>query len=172
MAPSDFVVSIEVDHEHFKSFVPEGSEVIRCKGKPINFETPINIVVVEEDAGMPLADISMLNIGSFVITQDLYEYLKEPAEDTCQFIPLQWSGIRLWLVNVLSVADCLDKVRSEFNSFGGVSSVVFESSKVPMVGFFKIAEDNHTGIFVSQNMLDVINNYKPTGVEFEKFLAK
>ena len=172
MVFSDVVVSIEVDYENFKSFVPEGSEFIRCKGKPLNIDTPINIVVDEEDTGMPLADISMLNIGSFVITQDLYEHLKEAAEDTCQFIPLQWSGIRMWLVNVLSVADCLDKENSEFNSFGGVSSVVFDSSKVPTVGFFKIAEDNHTGIFVSQNMLDVINNYKPTGVEFEKFLAK
>ena len=172
MASSDFIVAVEVDYENFKSFVPKGSEVIRCKGKPINFETPINIVVDEEGAGIPLADISMLNIGSFVITQDFYEHMKQSAVDTCQFIPLQWLGIRLWLVNVLAVADCLDKEHSEFNSFGGVSSVVFDLSKVPMVGFFKIAEDNHTGIFVSQNMLDVINNYNPTGVEFEKFLAK
>jgi len=56
--------------------------------------------------------------------------------------------------------------------YGEHHSVVFDSNKVPMVGFFKIKEDNHTGIFVSQNILDVINNYKPTGVEFEKFLAK
>jgi hypothetical protein len=169
MALSGVVVSIEVDYENFKSFVPEGSEVIRCKAKPFSFETPINIVADEEDLGMPLADISMLNIGSFVITQDLYEQLKEPAQDTCQFIPLQWTGIRLWLVNVLSVADCLDKENSEFNSFGGVNSVVFNSSKVPIEGFFKVAEDNYTGIFVSPNMYKVMNSYKPTGVGLKSF---
>lgn len=166
MADSN-VYSLEVDFVHIKTFTHVNVRPLRCKGLPIKIEQPVVVESDDDDIGLSLCDFSLLNIGSFVVSNDLYEYLKPLAGDTLQFIELQWQNIRMWLCNVINVIDCLDEKKSEMNSFGGVAKVVFDMRKVPEQGFFKIKEDNYTGIYLSPTMYGALIAYEPSGVAFE-----
>ncbi|WP_370250493.1 hypothetical protein [Thalassolituus sp.] len=53
------------------------------------------------------------------------------------------------------------------NPFGGVAKAVFDISKIPEQGFFKIKEDNFTGIYLSPAIYEALIAYQPSGVEFE-----
>lgn len=161
------VYSLEVDFAHIKTFSCVNGRPFRCKGLLVTVEQPVAVKPDEDDAELPLCDMSLVNVGSFVVSNDLYEYLKPLAGNTVQFIELQWENARLWLCNVVSVVDCLDRQKSEKNPFGGVSEAVFDVSKVPDHGFFKIKEDNYTGIYLSSAMYEALIAYEPSGVEFE-----
>ena len=167
MAHSDVIYSLEVEYDSCKTFIPKHGGSIRCKGIPIEIEQPVAIEPDEEDIGLPLCDVSLVNTGSFVVSNDLYEYLKPLVGDTVQFIELKWESARLWLCNVVNVVDCLDQQKSEMNPFGGVGRAVFDTSKVPERGFFKIKEDNYTGIYLSPAIYEALIAYEPSGVEFE-----
>lgn len=54
------VYSLIVNRNDFKSFIPKDIPVsIRCKGKALNWNKPLEIEIDEEDIGVPEADISM-----------------------------------------------------------------------------------------------------------------
>ena len=161
------VYSFEVDFANLKTFTLVNDGPIRCKGSLIEIEQPVVIEPDEEDTGLPLCDVSLVNTGSFVVSNDLYEYLKPLVGDTVQFIELKWDSVRMWLCNVITVVDCLDQQKSEMNPFGGVAEAVFDVSKVPDQGFFKIKEDNYTGIYLSSAIYEALIAYEPSGVEFE-----
>jgi len=158
---------LEVGYDNCKTFVPKDGRTIRCKGIPIKIGQPVAIQPDEEDTGLPLCDVSLVNTGSFVVSNDLYEYLKPLVGNTVQFIELHWESACLWLCNVVNVVDCLDQQKSEMNPFGGVGRAVFDTSKVPERGFFKIKEDNYTGIYLSPAIYEALIAYEPSGVEFE-----
>ncbi len=162
------VYSLEVNFENIKTFNCVSRKPIRCKGAPIEIAQPLVVEPDEEDTGLPLCDVSLVNVGSFVVSNDLYEYLQPLVGNTVQFIELQWENVRLWLCNVVSVVDCLDQQKSEMNPFGGVAKAVFDVTRVPERGFFKIKEDNYTGIYLSTAMYDALIAYEPSGVEFEE----
>ena len=168
MAHSDVIYSLEVEYDSCKTFIPKHDGSIRCKGIPIEIEQHVAIEPDEEDTGLPLCDVSLVNTGSFVVSNDLYEYLKPLVGDTVQFIELKCESARLWLCNVVNVVDCLDQQKSEMNPFGGVANTVFDLSKVPEQGFFKIKEDNFTGVYLSPAVYDALIAYEPSGVEFEE----
>ena len=161
------VYSLEVDFAHIKTFSCVNGRPFRCKGLLVTVEQPVAVKPDEDDAELPLCDVSLVNVGSFVVSNDLYEYLQPLVGDMVQFIELQWESVRLWLCNVVSVVDCLDQQKSEMNPFGGVGRAVFDTSKVPERGFFKIKEDNYTGIYLSPAMYETLITYEPSGVEFE-----
>ncbi|MAH06357.1 MAG: hypothetical protein CL561_12445 [Alphaproteobacteria bacterium] len=167
-AHSTQIFVLEVGYDNCKTFVPKDGMTIRCKGIPIEIEQPVAIEPDEEDTGLPLCDVSLVNTGSFVVSNDLYEYLKPLVGDTVQFIELKWDSVRMWLCNVITVVDCLDQQKSEMNPFGGVAEAVFDVSKVPGQGFFKIKEDNYTGIYLSPAIYEALIAYEPSGVEFEE----
>ena len=162
------VYSLEVDFAHIKTLICVNGRPFRCKGLPVTVDQPVAVKPDEDEAGLPLCDMSLVNVGSFVVSNDLYEYLKPLAGNTVQFIELQWENARLWLCNVVSVVDCLDQQKSEMNPFGGVANTVFDLSKVPEQGFFKIKEDNFTGVYLSPAVYDALIAYEPSGVEFEE----
>ena len=168
MAHSDVIYSLEVEYDTCKTFVPKDGKTIRCKGTPIELQQPLVVEPDEEDTGLPLCDVSLVNVGSFVVSNDLYEYLQPLAGNTVQFVELQWESVRLWLCNVVSVVDCLDQQKSEMNPFGGVAKAVFDVGKVPEQGFFKIKEDNYTGVYLSPAMYKALIAYQPSGVEYEE----
>ena len=115
------VYSLIANHDDFKSFIPKDISVsIRCKGKSLNWNKPLEIEIDEEDVGVPEADISMLNVGSFVISENLYKDYFDKLKESCEFLPLMLGDRDFRLVNVVFVADCVDKNRSKFNEFGGV----------------------------------------------------
>jgi len=164
------IYSLNVNYDDFKSFIPKDMSVsIRCKAKPLNWSEPLEIDIDEEDVGIPEADISMLNIGSFVIPESLYDELFRRFDNDCEFLPLKMGGRKFRLVNVIRVVDCVDKTHSTFNEFGGVSELVFDREKLPSGGLFKISEDNFSSIFCGDDIYDLINRHKITGVEFEEF---
>ncbi|WP_369983908.1 imm11 family protein [Thalassolituus sp.] len=167
MVHSDVIYSLEVEYDTCKTFVPKDGKTIRCKGMPLELQQPLVVEPDEEDTGLPLCDVSLVNVGSFVVSNDLYEYLKPLAGDTAQFIELQWHNVQMWLCNVVNVVDCLDQQKSEMNPFGGVAKAVFDISKIPEQGFFKIKEDNFTGIYLSPAIYEALIAYQPSGVEFE-----
>ena len=138
MAHSDAVYSLEVDYDNCKSFVLVKGGTIRCKGARLDVQQPLYVEPDDEDTGLPLCDVSLLNVGSFVVSNDLCEYLKPLVGESVQFIELKWNSVRMWLCNVVSVIDALDKEKSEMNPFGGVSKAVFDLDKVPDSVFFKI----------------------------------
>ncbi|WP_297532928.1 DUF1629 domain-containing protein [Thalassolituus sp.] len=162
------VYSLEVDFVRIKTFSCVNGRPFRCKGLLVTVEQPVAVKPDEDDTELPLCDMSLVNVGSFVVSHDLYEYLQPLVGNTVQFIELQWENVRLWLCNVVSVVDCLDQQKSEMNPFGGVTKAVFDMNKVPDQGFFKIKEDNYTGIYLSPAMYDALIEYKPSGVEFEE----
>ena len=162
------VYSLEVDFAHIKTLICVNGRPFRCKGLPVTVDQPVAVKPDEDEAGLPLCDMSLVNVGSFVVSNDLYEYLRPLAGNTVQFIELQWENIRMWLCNVVSVVDCLDQQKSKMNPFGGVAKAVFDVTRVPERGFFKIKEDNYTGIYLSTAMYDALIAYEPSGVEFEE----
>lgn len=173
MVNAKSVYSIVVNYDDFKSFIPKDLSVsIRCKGKALNWNKPLEIEIDEEDIGVPEADISMLNVGSFVISENLLKEHFDKFKGSCEFLPLMLGDREFRLVNVVCVADCVDKNRSKFNEFGGVSELVFDKEKLPSSGFFKIAEDNFSSIFCVDDVYELINSHKITGVEFEEFPAQ
>lgn len=164
------VYSVAVNYEDFKSFIPvEMSLPIRCKGRPMYWKTALEIAVDEEDLGIPEADISLLNIGSFVISENLYHELFKRFDDSCEFLPLVMGSRRFRLVNVINIVDCLDKEHSEFNEFGGISKPVFDEKRLPAGGFFKLSEDNFSSIFCVDDVRELIEHHQLTGVELESF---
>ncbi len=164
------VYSLLVNYDDFKSFIPKDlSASVRCKGKPLNWDKPLEIEIDEEDMGMPEADISMLNIGSLVISESLYNEAFRGFIEGCEFLPLEMGDRKFRLVNVINVVDCIDKNQSSFNEFGGVSDLVFDKTKLPTSGFFKIAEDNFSSIFCVDDVRELIQSHKISGVELEEF---
>lgn len=161
------VHSLQVDFDNYKSFVPKDLSVsVRCKGKPLNWQKPLQIEVDEDDLGMPEADISLLNIGSFLITDTIYQDYFAIYSSDFEALPVICNDRPYVLINVTRVIDCLDKEQSQFNEFGGVKELVFDSDKLPESGFFKITEDNCTNIYCMPDVVDLINKEKLTGVEF------
>ena len=170
MAKANRIYALEIDYENFKSFVPSDMAIsVRCKGEALNWKDALAIETDEEDIGMPEADISLLNIGSFVISADLRQTLSSISDDGCEYLPLVFRDRNYFLVNVIRVADCLDKSLSEFNPYGGVRKIVFDANKVPKSGFFKITEDNCTTIFCAADIHDLFMQNSLTGVDFEEF---
>jgi hypothetical protein len=168
------IYSFQVDYDNFKSFVPselssQENVSTRCKGKPLNWTRPLLIETDEDDVGLPEADISLVNIGSFVVSESLHSQFFNIYTDSCEFLPLSFGERKLYLVNVIRVIDCLNKTQSKFNEFGGVSEIVFDKEKVPPSGFFKIKEDNFSTIFCAGDVRDLIKNNELTGSDFEAF---
>ncbi len=148
--------------------MPKSTDIsLRCKGKPLGWQQPLEIVIDEEDIGMPEADISILNVGSFVILSSTFDELLSEFKSNFELLPLTLDGRDYYLCNVVNVVDCLDKEKSKFNQFGGVSQVVFDVSKLPDNGFFKILEDNCTTIFCTEQVKDVFTKNSLSGVEFD-----
>jgi hypothetical protein len=172
MPDSHNIYSIEVDYDNFKSFMPKDLSVsVRCKGQPLNWNKTLEIVPDEEDTGMPIADISMLNIGSFLISRSLFDDLFGSFKSDFELLPLSLHGSEYYLCNVVNVIDGLNKERSSFNAFGGVSDIIFDANKLPREGFFKIAEDNYTSIFCTENIKNIIEKNSLSGIELDKFDA-
>ena len=128
MVSAHKIYALQVDYDNFKSFIPSDlTSNVRCKGQPLNWSKPLSIEVDEDDMGMPEADISLLNIGSFVVSENLKDELFKSFDNDCEYLPLQLQGRNYYLVNVINVIDCLDKNASKFNEFGGVSEIVFDN---------------------------------------------
>lgn len=171
MANSRKVFSIQANYDGYKSFVLSDPEVtLRCKGKPLNWTTPQPIEVDEDDVGVPEADISLVNIGSFVIFEQVYKDVFHKYDRSCEFLPLTRDGKKYFAANVITVIDCLDK-SSNFNEYGGVTKAVFDLSKIPTEALFKIKEDNFTTIFCTDETRQAIIEAGLTGAEFEVFTA-
>lgn len=167
---SSNIYVLEIDYDNFKSFLPKNSDVsLRCKGKPLNWKEPLEIEADEEDVGMPEADISLLNIGSFVMRCGVFDDLLSEFKSDFELLPLSYKGQDYYLCNVVNVIDCLDKDLSKFNEFGGVSKIVFDSSKISREGFFKIQEDNCTSIYCTENIRALFTDKAISGAEFHKF---
>ncbi|WP_444997389.1 imm11 family protein [Aliikangiella sp. IMCC44359] len=171
------IYALQVDYDNFKSFIPsdlanKSNACIRCKGEPLNWKKPLSIRVDDDDIGMPEADISLLNIGSFVISDYLYEENFKQFSQSCEFLPLEFNERKLFLVNVINVVDCLDKNNSKFNQYRGVSQIIFNKEKVPSVGFFKIKEDNFTTVFCARDVYNMVKECSLSGIDFEAFMIQ
>lgn len=122
-----------------------------------------------KDIGMPEADVSLLNVGSFVMLATTFDETLSDFKSNFELLPLTLDGREYYLCNVVNVVDCLNRDRSKMNEFGGVSHVVFDSSKVPDQGFFKIREDNCTLIFCTENVRKLFERNSLSGVDFDAF---
>lgn len=163
-------------YDQYKSFLPkdenlaaEQYESIRCKGKPIKWSAPLEVVGDDEDVGIPEADIGFINIGSIVLADAAYLVLKNIAEQYGQLLPLKYEGRSLWLWNVTHVIDALDADKSQFNSYGGVVNPVFSAEKIGSALVFKMKEDNFTNIYCSDSFVKLIKANSFTGLEFDEF---
>lgn len=166
----DKIYALEVDYDNFKSFIPKSVDVsLRCKGQRLDWKDTLDIEIDAEDLGMPEADISLLNIGSFVMLRSLFNELFSDFKSDFELLPLSLDGREYYLCNVVNIVDCLDKGKSMFNEFGGVSKAVFDASKLPAGKFFKIPEDNCTSIFCTKIVKDVFEKNALSGVEFDEF---
>lgn len=140
----------------------------RCKGQPLDWPAPLEIVADEEDIGIPEADIGLLTIGSLVLTEGAHTALKEVAEQYGQLLPLQYGARTLWLWNITNAPGALDKERSTFNDFGGVTNPVFSAAKMADNTVFKLQEDNFTGIYCNDIFRELIESHNFSGLEFEE----
>ncbi|QIL88959.1 hypothetical protein GNX18_03650 [Microbulbifer sp. SH-1] len=117
--------------------------------------------------GATEADIGILTFCSLVLTEGAWSELKEIAERYGHLLPWQYGERRLWLWNVTNVANVLDRDRSSFNHFGGVSHPVFTADKLTDNPVFKLREDNYTAIYCTYTFRQLIENHNFTGLEFE-----
>lgn len=166
------IFSITPQYDAYKSFVPKDPDSgfsIRCKGKVLDWPGALEVVSDEDDVGVPEADFSLLNIGSIVLSEGVFEKLAAVAEEFGQVLPLKYGDRQLYLWNVTNVIDCLDKEKSRMNEFGGVTEPVFRSIAIPALSVFKIREDNYTGIFCTDKFIDLVDQDGFTGLVREEF---
>ncbi|AFU98420.2 imm11 family protein [Simiduia agarivorans] len=170
MAETKKIYSIQANYDGYKSFVLSNDETtLRCKGKPLNWSEPQPIETDEEDVGVPEADISLLNIGSIVINENIKKEYFDVYQDYCEFLPLDNDGKRYFAVNVINVLDCLDMNKSRFNKHGGIIDPVFDLAKIPDNAIFKIKEDNYTNIYCTEAVASKISDARLTGAMIEAF---
>lgn len=169
------IYTIEVLTDEFPTLVPVDESVaasqfgsLRAKAKRMNWPAPLNVAVEESDVMTGIADVSLIQIGSMILNQHAYECLAELIKEWVDFYPIQIDGMEYYFVNVVKVADALDKERTEYNSFGGVKKPVFVESKVSDLPIFKIAEDNYTGIYCNEIFRQRVDQCQLTGFELIK----
>lgn len=169
------VYVIEPLYDQFTSYVPVDSHIassqyssLRCKGEPLNWPSPLPIKVEEEDLGMPEADIGFINIGSLVLSEAANKALADISASCGELLPLTLADRRLWLWNVTTVVDALDKAESVFNSHGGVTAPVFSRAALANVQVFKIREDNFSNIYCTDAVARLIEQHQLSGIELSE----
>lgn len=169
------VYAIQPRYDEFKGYLVKDPQVARaqyasarCKGQPLPWPAPLEILADEEDTGIPEADIGMLSSGSLVLTEGAYATLKPVAETYGQLLPLQYGDRTLWLWNITNVPGALDRERSAFNDFGGVAQPVFSAAQIADNAVFKLEEDNFSGIYCTDTFRELVESHQFSGLAFEE----
>lgn len=169
------VYAVQPKYDEYKGYLVKDTDTARklygsarCKGQPLPWPEPLEIVADEEDTGIPEADIGMLSIGSLVLTEKAFDTLKVVTEQYGQLLPLQYGSRTLWLWNITNVPGALEDERTTFNDFGGVAEPVFSAHKVAENAIFKLREDNFSGIYCTDTFRELVESHNFSGIEFEE----
>lgn len=125
-------------------------------------------------------DNKIKEVGNFVdcdpgaLMCDRYSLLKlQPyIQGEVEILTMNVEGLKMSILNVINVIDCLDKNKSEiyyFESSGRIKSIkkyVFEISKIKDYCLFKIPQMARTEVFATDNFRNKVLKYELTGLEF------
>jgi hypothetical protein len=126
------------------------------------------------DLGLPLFDFIYGYSEAPFVSERVSQVLASAAGATLEFRPLgRLKETEYYVMNVLLLADCLDTSKSEImyspddhSRIIGVDSFVFHRKSIPDSLVFKVPQ--YTGkIFATMRLVDLVRQYRWTGVGFE-----
>lgn len=146
---------------------------LQFSGERLGFRWHPLTVRIEEHNALPLPDFPYLGAKVLAASDRAAEILRLTLQDTVEFLELIHEEKQFYAINVLTVLNCLDKARSEFERFqyGGIKRIKrhqFRAACVEGHRIFKIPETNCAAIYVNDEVKQLIEDAQLTGLEFYK----
>ncbi|MBY0206223.1 imm11 family protein [Paenibacillus cucumis (ex Kampfer et al. 2016)] len=118
------------------------------------------------------SDFPSLIIGKPIVRGNVRMVLEPLMSRQVEFLPLMHEELKLYVVNVINVLDCVDWNRSDIRTYSDGSwadfnKLVFDFSKIPVDTYmFKIKETATVEVFVTDLFKQVVEEHKFKGLNF------
>ncbi|MBX2924705.1 MAG: hypothetical protein KF746_21060 [Chitinophagaceae bacterium] len=149
---------------------PEKEKNKLTTGELIDEKVNIDVELKNKTKNYPdLMGDTMRNLIISEKFKQLLELIEEPKK--IQFIPVDVSGKKYFLLNILNVISCFNWEQSKYTTFSNpkvldeVTHLVLNKEPLKGVNIFRMKEEPFP-VFISRKLHDALVDYGITGVEF------
>ena len=158
----------------FETKEKTGYKAFMFRGQPIeNWESvelhPSNH---NTETGKEIGDVYSIDVSSVVVNEKCFNVISSHLQGNVQILPAQSESQRLYVLNVTTIIDCLDRKNSKlklFQSSGRIMRVeeyAFHRELLDNVFIFKIPEELHTHPYVTEDFKKLIEQNNIKGFKF------
>jgi hypothetical protein len=132
---------------------------------------PVEVRLV--DRGLPYGDFPPLSSALPVVSENTLNLIFNLIQDYVEFLPLKCDSGNFYIINVISIIDCLDHSLSTFKRFSSgrvmrVEKYVFRPNCIGQTPIFKIPEQVRNRQYVTDPFKEVVERNALSGLLFTK----
>ena len=158
----------------FETKDKNGYKAFMFSGQPIENWESVELYPSKHytEIGKEIGDVYSIEISSVVVNEKCFNVLSSYLQGNAQILPAQSASQRLYVLNVTTVIDCLDREKSKiklFKSSGRIMRIeeyAFHRELLDNVFIFKIPEEVFTHPYVTEDFKELIEQNGIKGFKF------
>lgn len=144
------------------------------RGTPVDDWNTVNLYPSQHhtEAGKATGDVYPVDVSAVVINERCFRVLAPYIKDKAQVLPAQSNAQKLFVLNVTTVIDCLDRENSKLKLFPSsgrlmrVEEYAFHRELLVDAFVFKIPEELHTHPYVTEDFKNLMEQNNIKGFKF------
>ncbi|MGO4530030.1 DUF1629 domain-containing protein [Paenibacillus sp. 2TAF8] len=133
------------------------------------FWSPVKVITLNKRSYHDFPDFIL---GKLIVTGEVKDALIPLIQSHVEFLELMHDSLDLYVVNVITILDCVDWKRSDVmytskGRFSRFNTIFFDVSKIrPGTAIFKLKETASHQIYVTEEFKELVNQHKFKGLDF------